>query len=66
MAGMTVAQMIELFVEQNAPLRIYSGDIAGAALMETIALQLFWLAALGAVGYIMQQRGLKRLSVAGG
>lgn len=51
---------------QNAPLRIYSGDIAGAALMETIALQLFWLAALGAVGYIMQQRGLKRLSVAGG
>ena len=28
--------------------------------------QLFWLAAMGCMGYIMQHRGLKKLSVAGG
>ena len=51
---------------QNAPLRIYSGDISGAAISETLLLQLFWLLALVAVGYVMQRRGLRRLCVQGG
>lgn len=51
---------------QNAPLRIFSGDIAGGDLVRTVTLQLFWLAAMGCMGYLMQHRGLKKLSVAGG
>ena len=50
----------------NAPLRVYSGDIAGSALLETLALQLFWLAALGTIGWTLQHRGMKRLCVQGG
>ena len=50
----------------NAPLRIYGGDIAGAAMLETIGLQVFWLIALVAIGYHMQNRGMRRLCVQGG
>lgn len=50
----------------NAPLRIYSGDIAGAAIAETMLLQVFWLFALMGIGYLMQRRGMKRLCVQGG
>jgi len=50
----------------NAPLRIYSGDISGAALTETLLLQVFWLVALIAIGYLMQKKGLKKLCVQGG
>ena len=50
----------------NAPLRIYSGDIAGHAMAETMLLQVFWLGVLCAVGYWMQKRGMKHLCVQGG
>ena len=50
----------------NAPLRVYSGDIAGAALVETLILQVFWLFALGFVGWLLQHRGMRRLCVQGG
>ncbi len=50
----------------NAPLRIYSGDIAGADMVRTLLLQLFWLLAVGALGYMMSRRGLKKLCVQGG
>jgi len=50
----------------SAPLRIYSGDISGAALTETLLLQAFWLVVLIAVGWIMQTKGLKKLCVQGG
>ncbi len=50
----------------NAPLRIYSGDISGGALAETLLLQVFWLLALGGFGWFLQHRGLKRLSLQGG
>lgn len=50
----------------NAPLRIYSGDIAGAVLTETLLLQAFWLLILGCLGYTMQRQGLKRLCIQGG
>ena len=66
-AGIRIALELSPFGSmQNAPLRIYSGDIAGAAAVSTIALQLFWLAALGAIGYLMQNKGMKKLSIAGG
>lgn len=50
----------------NAPLRIYSGDIAGSALTEMLLLQAFWLVALVLIGSLMQRKGMKRLCVQGG
>jgi len=50
----------------NAPLRIYSGDIAGAAAVESILLQVFWLIALVIIGILMQRRGMRRICVQGG
>lgn len=50
----------------NAPLRIYSGDIAGMEMYETMLLQAAWLAILIAVGYLMQKKGMKKLCVQGG
>lgn len=39
----------------NAPLRIYSGDIAGAEAAGTMLLQAFWLVALALLGWWMQR-----------
>lgn len=50
----------------NAPLRIYSGNIAGAEAMETMLLQLFWLFALMGAGLCLQRRGMHKLTVQGG
>lgn len=50
----------------NAPLRIYSGDIRGMELTEALLLQVFWLAALMGLGWLIQHRGLKRLCLQGG
>jgi len=50
----------------NAPLRIYSGDIAGPAAAEAMMLQVFWLIVLILAGYALQRRGMRRLCVQGG
>ena len=50
----------------NSPLRIYGGDIAGAATGETLLLQAFWLLVMVALGKILQEKGMKKLSVLGG
>lgn len=50
----------------NAPLRIYSGSITGAQRLETVLLQIFWLAALVGLGLLLQKKGLRRLCVQGG
>jgi len=50
----------------NAPLRIYSGDLAGNEMAEMLALQVMWLAVLSFAGYMMQRRGSQRLCVQGG
>ena len=51
---------------QNVPLRIFGGDIAGAAILPAVALQLFWCLALTALGYGLMERGLRRTVIAGG
>lgn len=51
---------------QNVPLRIYSGDISGMAVWENILLQVFWLAALTALGYFLETLAMKRIVVQGG
>ena len=51
---------------QNMPLRIYSGDIAGADAYRGILLQFAWLAALIAVGRLTMRRALGKVVVHGG
>lgn len=51
---------------QNVPFRIYSGDIAGAALIEAIGLQVFWLIALVAIGKGLSAKAMKKICVQGG
>ena len=51
---------------QNMPLRIYSGNIVGQAAIQAIALQLFWLLVLVAVGGWWMNRATTRAIVQGG
>ncbi len=51
---------------QNVPLRIYSGDISGIAISQTICLQLFWLLTLIALGKLLEAIAMKRIVVQGG
>lgn len=50
----------------NAPLRIYSGDLAGADAWLAVGLQVFWLIVMLSGGAALQRRGLRRLCVQGG
>lgn len=51
---------------QNLPFRIYSGDIAGMDIVWGVALQVFWTAALTALGGLIFKNALKRAVVQGG
>ncbi len=61
-----VVELLPFASTVNAPLRIYSGDIAGAYLYRTVALQFFWLAALVALGKVIERKAMKRTLVLGG
>ncbi|MET0286760.1 MAG: ABC-2 family transporter protein [Polyangiales bacterium] len=50
----------------DAPLRIYVGDLSGAAALRAIALQVFWLVALVLLGRLATARSLAKLEVQGG
>lgn len=50
----------------NVPFRIYSGDLAGGAMAQAIALQAFWLVALTLIGSVWSRRALRRVVVQGG
>ena len=50
----------------NAPLRIYSGDLSGGAMVEMLCLQVFWLLVMVGFGWLLQRRGLRKLCVQGG
>ena len=51
----------------NANMRSLVVDkLAGAEMVETLLLQLFWLAVLSLIGYAMQRHGTRRLCVQGG
>lgn len=51
---------------QNAPLRIYSQDILPSQALSTIALQLFWVIVLIALGKFLMKKALKTVVVQGG
>jgi len=51
---------------QNVPLRVYSGNLAGAALLQAVGLQVFWFVVLLAIGKWMETCGVKKVTLAGG
>ena len=61
-----VVSLLPFAAMQNMPLRIYSGNIAGAEALYGIALQVFWLAALTLIGRAAMARALRRVVVQGG
>ena len=61
-----VVELLPFASMQNMPLRIYSGDIAGADAVRGVALQLFWFAALLLAGKLLMRKSLKRVVAQGG
>lgn len=61
-----IVELLPFASIQNAPLRIYSGDIAGSALCRAIALQVFWLILLTTAGKLLMHKALKQVVVQGG
>jgi len=51
---------------QNVPFRIYSGDLAGGEVFQCILKQIFWLAALMALGAAIWRQAEKRIVLQGG
>lgn len=63
---LAVIQWLPFAAMQNMPLRIYSGNIAGAEALQGIAFQLFWLGTLFLLGRLTMNRALKKVVVQGG
>ncbi len=61
-----VLELLPFAATLNAPLRIYTGDISGPYLYRTVALQVFWVAALVALGKLLEKSAMKRTVVQGG
>lgn len=63
---LAVVEWLPFAAMQNMPLRIYSGNIAGADAVMGIAFQIFWLAVLVVIGQVTMHRALKKVIVQGG
>lgn len=64
-----LAKLMELLpfaAMQNVPLRIYGGSLSGDEMLRAVALQLFWLLALTALGKLLCRRAQRRVVVQGG
>ena len=62
----SVLELLPFAAMQNAPLRIYSGSLAGPDAARAMALQLFWFALLLLAGRLYMGRALKKVVVQGG
>lgn len=63
---LSVIQFLPFASMNNAPFRIYSGDIHGSELIMVIGLQFFWLIVFLVIGKAMMHRALKQVVVQGG
>ncbi len=63
---LAVVEVLPFAAMQNMPLRIYSGNIAGADAIKGIAFQIVWFAALLLIGQLAMRRALKKVIVQGG
>jgi ABC-2 type transport system permease protein len=62
----SIAELLPFAAMQNMPLRIYSGNIAGAEALRGIILQLFWFIILTVTGKAIMKRALNRVVIQGG
>ncbi|WP_099466555.1 ABC transporter permease [Konateibacter massiliensis] len=62
----SIVELLPFASMQNAPFRIYSQDISGAAVYQTVLLQIFWLIVLVAIGKTIMDKALGGLTVQGG
>ena len=61
-----VVELTPFAAMQNMPLRVYSGDVAGAEAVRGILLQLFWFVALLIIGKLLLRKALGRVVSQGG
>lgn len=61
-----IMELLPFACMQNVPLRIYSGDLSGQDITKSILLQIFWLAALIALGSLACNKAQKKVIVQGG
>lgn len=61
-----IVELLPFAAMENSPLRIYSGDIAGTAALQTILLQAFWLTVMVIGGRLLMNRALKNVVAQGG
>ena len=61
-----VMELLPFAAMQNVPLRIYSGSMDAAQMQQAIALQVFWVIVLVAVGKGMCAKALRRMTLQGG
>jgi ABC-2 type transport system permease protein len=61
-----VIEWTPFYAMQNMPLRIYSGNIAGAEALRGIVMQIFWLAVMLCAGKLLMRRALRRVVAQGG
>lgn len=61
-----VIELLPFASTLNVPLRVYSGDIAGAQLVQCVILQIFWIVVLTAAGSLWMKKALHRVVVQGG
>lgn len=61
-----VLEVLPFASMQNVALRVYSGDLAGAALEKAVLLQLFWAVVLTILGKLLCGTAEKRVMIQGG
>ncbi|MDE7312649.1 MAG: ABC transporter permease [Eubacterium sp.] len=62
----TIVELLPFAGMMNVPFRIYSGDLAGRAMMTALFMQVFWFAVLLAAGVWLCRLAEKKLVVQGG
>lgn len=61
-----ILELLPFAAMQNVPLRIYSGDLAGAEMVQAVGLQVFWLAVLLLLGKVLCRMAQRRIVIQGG
>lgn len=61
-----IMEVLPFAAMQNVPLRVYSGDLQGEAVLKAVALQILWLAVLVGLGQAVMARAERKLAVQGG
>ncbi|MBP1041865.1 ABC-2 family transporter protein [Vagococcus sp. BWB3-3] len=51
---------------QNVPFRVYSGDLTGESLIQSVLLQFFWIITLVMLGKLLERNVVKKVVIQGG